>query len=631
MGSSTSTHAKAASASTDSSITRGSNRKQQIGVSGRICVRSGTPCTEYNGKTEPTLKRLNVLSVITDDESFAEDATLETHISDSESVATDSDSDSDDEENCDDCNEDAKLILEDAQKLKILADAFLHPEKKVTTTDPTAFGRNFFTTPSFMNDYPTETVEEAHERAMILHDAAHLNTVAVYYGHPELPVTQTAEERMRTTARNYFSTQGAQSIPQESWHDAEERARIMDDAQKLQTLAVDYMHPEIGVRKNATDWALFGRNYFNRPSAIDVDITKEEEEERALIMLDLKLLQQAAKDYLHPEIGVVNSSDGTLYGRNYFNRPSAPDTEDDDFADERAEILEEMASLTKLAVDYMHPELGVTSSDPTLFGRNYFNRPSAPDTDDYEFANERAQVLTEAANLKKLAADYMHPELGVVTSDALLYGRNYFNRVSAPETEVMELANERAQVLAEAASLKKLAVDYMHPEIGVVNSSDGTLYGRNYFNRPSAPDTEDDDFADERVQVLIEAANLKKLAADYMHPEVGVISSDPATFGHNFFGPVKNAISTHSVIVNDSDHASEYADESEVSYDPMFEWDEHDHDFTEMRNTFATFVSMESPLNDDRKQEEYTGKGEEGDNLSRSPSNVMLFGLEGSV
>jgi len=34
--------------------------------------------------------------------------------------------------------------------------------------------------------------------------------------------------------------------------------------------------------------------------------------------------------------------------------------------------------MKKLAVDYMHPEVGVRTSDPTAYGRNFYNRPSAP-------------------------------------------------------------------------------------------------------------------------------------------------------------------------------------------------------------------------------------------------------------
>ena len=52
----------------------------------------------------------------------------------------------------------------------------------------------------------------------------------------------------------------------------------------------------------------------------------------------------------------------------------------DSIADDIAFVLDEAAALKKLAIDYMHPEIGVTATDATAFGRNYFNRASAPYT-----------------------------------------------------------------------------------------------------------------------------------------------------------------------------------------------------------------------------------------------------------
>ena len=46
----------------------------------------------------------------------------------------------------------------------------------------------------------------------------------------------------------------------------------------------------------------------------------------------------------------------------------------------------------------MHPEVGVTSADGAAFGRNYFNRASAPEVEDDEFADERAEVLADDRN-----------------------------------------------------------------------------------------------------------------------------------------------------------------------------------------------------------------------------------------
>ena len=76
------------------------------------------------------------------------------------------------------------------------------------------------------------------------------------------------------------------------------------------------------------------------------------------------------------------------------------------------------------------------------------------------------------------------------TVDGAAFGRNHFNRASAPETEDAEVADERAQVLAETSSVKQLANNYFHSEIGV-KSTDGVAFGPNFFNRASAMDTQD--------------------------------------------------------------------------------------------------------------------------------------------
>jgi hypothetical protein len=249
-------------------------------------------------------------------------------------------------------------------------------------------------------------------------------------------------------------------------------------------------------------------------------------------LADALALKKSAANYMHPEVG-VKTADGACFGRNYFNRASAPETEEDEFADERAEILAEAAALKKSAVQYLHPEVGVSTEDATLFGRNYFNRYSAPDVDDNSKANERARILADALALKKSASNYMHPEVGVKTVDGVCFGRNYFNRASAPEAEDVGESNEHAEILAEAAALKNTAMQYLHPEVGVF--PDGECFGRNYFNRASAPKFYGADESNERAQILADALALKKSAVAYSHPEIGVSFTDGACFGRNYF------------------------------------------------------------------------------------------------
>merc|ERR1711862_11354 len=154
-----------------------------------------------------------------------------------------------------------------------------------------------------------------------------------------------------------------------------------------------------------------------------------EEAERAEILNDALELRKLAVGYLHPELPV--NVDSAAVGRNYFSRPSAEEYEDNEEAEERARILEETKQFKKLAVDYFHPENRVVEVDLTASGRNYFSRPSA-EIEDEEESEERARVLAEAVQFKKFAVDYLHPEKSVVTSDPCASGRNYFTRASAP-------------------------------------------------------------------------------------------------------------------------------------------------------------------------------------------------------
>jgi len=276
-------------------------------------------------------------------------------------------------------------------------------------------------------------------------------------------------------------TESEYSSSDESDDDEEdlERVLVLEEAEKLKTLAKAFLHPEAFVTVNGTATA---RCYFDRNSA-NAQENVESTDDRNAIMEDMKNLRAAASFYLHPEHGVI-TTDSTTCGRNYFSRPSSVAQENVDDAGERAQILADAVALKKLAVDYAHLEFGVITTDPATCGRNYFSRPSSVAQEDVDDVEERAQILADAVALKKLAVDYTHPELGVVTTDPTTLMRNYFSRLSAVEEECKADAEERAQILADAATLKRLAVDYAHPEYSV-STTDATAFGRNYFTMRS--------------------------------------------------------------------------------------------------------------------------------------------------
>merc|ERR1712157_531538 len=313
--------------------------------------------------------------------------------------------------------------------------------------------------------------------------------------------------------RNYFNRFDGSEVVEEV--DAEERVQILADAATLKKEAVYYNSPEAPVHVDPT---AFGKNFFMADSDSEVD-----EKEREQILGEATMLKELATNYQHPEFK-VDSSDATLFGRNYFNRFDGSEVVEEEDAEERVQILADAAALKKEAVYYNSPEAPV-HVDPTAFGKNFFTADSDSEVDE----KEREQILVEATVLKELATNYQHPEVKVYSSDATLFGRNYFNRFDSLNVVSQEDAEERAKILADAAALKKEAVYYNSPEVPV--HVDPTAFGRNFFMADS--DSEVDE--KERELILVEATMLKELATNYQHPEVKVKTSDTTLFGRNYF------------------------------------------------------------------------------------------------
>jgi hypothetical protein len=270
--------------------------------------------------------------------------------------------------------------------------------------------------------------------------------------------------------------------------------------------------------------------------AFDFDSNEEEKEadefiaERRMILDDARKLSEIAGHYYHPEEPVL-VSDPTACARCFFSRYSAETTgsDNDDEAEQRMLIVADAANLKKLAEDYLHPEKPVVTTDANAFGRNYFTRASAPDTtEEEEEEEERERIMEDMKQLKTTAAWYLQPEKPVDV-DSAACGRNYFSRVSAPNEEDTE---ERERVLEEAAELKKMADWYMHPEKPV--ASDSTVCGRNYFTRSSASEYDDEDMKEERERIMEDMKQLKTTAGWFLQPEKPV-AVDSTACGRNYF------------------------------------------------------------------------------------------------
>jgi adenosyl cobinamide kinase/adenosyl cobinamide phosphate guanylyltransferase len=508
--------------------------------------------------------------------------------------------------------EERDLIMEDMLALKKQATMFAHPEVGVKTIDPTAYGRNYYGRASAPEQ---ETEEDAEEHDLIMEDMLALKQQATMFAHPEVGV-----KTIDPTAygRNYY---GRASAPeQETEEDAEERNLVMEDMLALKKQTTMFAHPEVGVK--TTDPTAYGRNYYGRASAPEQE-TEENSEERDLIMEDMLALKKQAQAYLHPEVP-VEATDPNCFARCYYDRASAPEQETEEFAEERACILEQSQALKQQAIMYAHPEVGVKTTDPNCFARCFFNRSSAPEQETEEFAEERLEILADVKALKEQATSFTHPELPVVTTDPCAYGRNYYGRASAPEQETEEFAEERLQILAEAMLLKQQAVAYAHPGVPV-ETTDPTAYARNYYHRASAPEQETEEDAAERELIMEELKVLKQLAVDFAHPELPVETTDPTACGRNYYDR-PSAKRLHDFISSTSEDPFEPIkdpadlDECDLHYG-VFDWEEDT--YLDIRHQLESLGDSARSL---AHEVPWGDKDKENEVLSRSPSSIMLFG-----
>merc|ERR1712157_448565 len=127
---------------------------------------------------------------------------------------------------------------------------------------------------------------------------------------------------------------------------------------------------------------------------------------------------------------------------------------------------------------------------------------------------------------------------------------------------------------------------------------------------------------EERTSILSDSKELKKLAVDYLHPEKPVESSS-VNCARNYFD--RASASGHA----DHIHTEGYANNPNFSGDYVQHgYDFHDdyahHDHHHHHDCDVSHQSQHSPI---IKEED---DGKEG-NLSRSPSSVMLFDEQAAV
>mmetsp|Transcript_13605 Transcript_13605/g.32304 ORF Transcript_13605/g.32304 Transcript_13605/m.32304 type:complete len:269 (-) Transcript_13605:350-1156(-) len=232
MGNSSSSRAKAASKSAEAAAGGKVNHKKLVGARGRKS--SPTTPTSKKDRVIPTADPLS-------SPSSDEEAVLVPRLGDDDvpyGTASDDEYDSEEsiDEEFDEYLAERLRILADAQALKEMARAYLHPEEPVAASDPAACARCYFGRASA---FEQESLEEAEERLRILSDAQALKEHAVWHAHPELPVVASDST---ATARCYFdrasAPHDAEQIISTSAYAAKEKEESLEDhMQKLEALA----------------------------------------------------------------------------------------------------------------------------------------------------------------------------------------------------------------------------------------------------------------------------------------------------------------------------------------------------------------------------------------------------------
>jgi hypothetical protein len=179
-------------------------------------------------------------------------------------------------------------------------------------------------------------------------------------------------------------------------------------------------------------------------------------------------------------------------------------------AEERAEALAAAAEMKEVVSWFFKPSKPVPNGSTA---RCFFDRASAEvkwlsadpssegllgvvDQDEQlSEAEERAEALAAAAEMKEVISWFLHPELPVPST---VPGRCFFGRASAPEQETLEASAARALALADVAEQREVAAWFMAPGKPVLPS----IPARCYYGRASAEPRESFEEAEQRAEAL---------------------------------------------------------------------------------------------------------------------------------
>jgi hypothetical protein len=258
------------------------------------------------------------------------------------------------------------------------------------------------------------------------------------------------------------------------------------------------LHPELPVE--TTDAFACERNYFDRVSAPERE-TQEEAEEHHQILEDAR----------HLEDLVQVQHTGHVLEKDFFHSTLAEETVEEEEPSndatevDRKEALADAEALKMYAHFHMHPEEPVQTTDAYACERNFFERPSAPERETQEEAEEHHQILEDARQLENLVQ---------LQNTGHVLEKDYFHSDCMDEEDidydVMTNEAERKEILADVEALKTFAHFHLHPE-EPVQTTDAYACERNFFDRPSAPERETQEEAEEHHRILEDARRIEDL------------------------------------------------------------------------------------------------------------------------
>eukprot|EP00519_Triparma_laevis_P006853 CAMPEP_0182518754 /NCGR_PEP_ID=MMETSP1321-20130603/44736_1 /TAXON_ID=91990 /ORGANISM="Bolidomonas sp., Strain RCC1657" /LENGTH=518 /DNA_ID=CAMNT_0024726695 /DNA_START=98 /DNA_END=1658 /DNA_ORIENTATION=- len=285
----------------------------------------------------------------------------------------------------------------------------------------------------------------------------------------------------------------------------EERRKVLADAKKMKEVVSWYFKPSSPIKVTTPP----ARCYFDRASSFSQE-TKEESDDRASALSDIDEMKEVVSWYFHPSREVKTSpyafASAATSSISYLNEsdPTAPkgivDVEGSEEQEERRQALADVEEMKEVVSWYFHPSKAVKSS---IASRCYFDRASAAPQETKEEADERAEAIAAAKEMGKIAQPVQPVDV---------HSTSFARCVFSNDRETKEEADERAEAIAAAKEMGKIASWWSNPSQPVEVHS--TSFARCVFSN----DRETKEEADERAEAIAAAKEMGKIASWWSNP-----------------------------------------------------------------------------------------------------------------